>query len=90
MSVPEVYIPKTRAEFEGWIELHPKGYVINRLSGNRSKIHYGKCGHFKDSRKHADLTHKHRKFCSVSREALESEWARRGEPEPERCGSCEA
>ena len=85
-QAPNVFEPETRSDFEAWISDYPRGYVINRKSGNDVTIHFGGCGHFKGN-VGQDLI-RNRKVLSKNRGMLEVYWADSGEATPQPCPDC--
>jgi hypothetical protein len=85
---PDVLEPETGEEFETWIDKWPEGFVINRISENKIRIHYGKCGHFKGMVGMNPLAH--RKILSRNSRALRAWWAEQSEQPPAPCPSCKA
>ena len=83
---PHIFEPETGEEFEIWIDKWPEGFVINRISENNIRIHYGKCGHFKGT-VGMDLV-ANRKILSRDDRTLRGWWAEQGEQPPKPCPSC--
>jgi hypothetical protein len=81
--------PTSHDRFLRWRQQHPGGFIVNRTSDRKGKLHFARCSHlFYVSDGSARMT-KRVKVCSTDRAEIEA-WAHANQQVLEECDSCKS